>query len=64
MAKHKPTYCHDYAHCAKRDCEFYEKCYRGFLDREIKYSGFRYATYFMPEKGGKGCEYFMDIKDW
>ena len=64
MDKRKPTYCHDYAHCGKKDCELYEKCYRGFLDREIKNTDFRYATYFRPKKGGKDCKYFLDIKDW
>ena len=62
--KAKPTYCHDYAHCGKKECPLYEKCYRGFLDREIKNTGYEYATYFEPKEVGDKCEYFMEIEGW
>lgn len=53
-------YNHDVSHCHQTQCELYEKCYRGFLDRELKNSGWTMAWYFKPEKTGKDCEYFLN----
>jgi hypothetical protein len=57
-------YVHDVAHCGEKKCPLYEKCYRGFLDRSIKKTEWQYATYFRPEKTGKECEYFLDLKNY
>ena len=40
-----------------------DKCYRYWLGKEIKNSGFQYASFYYPEKPvTEGCSYFIDKK--
>ena len=59
-----PHYNHDIAHCHKTDCTLYEMCYRGWLDRNANEHEFIYSTYFMPDKTGKDCEYFLNANNY
>lgn len=58
-------YQHDMLHCAQHKCKKKDQCYRYWLGKEIKYSGFQYASYFHPEEPvTDGCEYFLNIKNY
>ena len=50
-------------HCAQHKCKKKDKCYRYWLGKEIKNSGFQYASFYYPEKPvTEGCSYFIDKK--
>lgn len=56
-----PQYCHDYMHCSQDSCKKKDQCYRYWLGKEIKNSGFQYASFFYPEKPvTDGCVYYID----
>lgn len=58
------TYSHDYSHCSQTDCPLFEKCYRGFLHRNIKNSGWTTASYIRPQNTGEDCDYFLDMNNY
>lgn len=55
-----PTYCNDYMHCSQKQCKKKDTCYRYWLGENIKYSGFRIASYYYPsEPVTEGCEHYL-----
>lgn len=59
-------YTQDVTHCDAADCPLYDKCYRGWLNEEIRKLGesrfYMCAAYFMNKSYGKrGCKHFIDI---
>lgn len=60
-----PQYQNDMLHCSQEQCKLRDKCYRYWLGKEIKHSGFRYASFFCPEQPvTDGCKYFCNLKNY
>ena len=60
-----PNYFHDLMHCSQKECKAKDKCYRYWLGEHLKYSGFRYASFYYPEKPvTEKCEHFINLKDY
>ena len=54
-------YNHDMMHCSQDSCKKKDKCYRYWLGKNLKYSGWRYASFYYPnEQVDDGCEYFIE----
>ena len=47
-------------HCSQKECKKKKDCYRFWLGENIKHSGFRYASFYYPEKPVAGSEYVMN----
>ena len=57
-------YTSDIAHCKRKDCPRYKKCYRGWLDSVIKErNSTGIATYFLVEDV-EDCKHFCDLENY
>ena len=55
-----PIYNHDMMHCHQEQCKKKDQCYRYWLEKEIKNSGWTTASFYYPEKPvTEGCKYFI-----
>ena len=55
-----PIYQHDMMHCHQEQCKKKDQCYRYWLGKEIKNSGWTTASFYHPEKPvTDGCKYFI-----
>lgn len=60
-----PAYNHDMFHCAQYTCDKKNKCYRYWLGKHIKQSGWVTADFYRPELPiVDGCKHFLDKKNY
>lgn len=59
-----PMYSHDIAHCSNKECKLYDRCYRAWLAENMLSHGWETGWFVKPDKTGKECGYFLDVKDY
>ena len=59
-----PMYNHDVTHCANKECELRNQCYRAWLADNMLAHGWETGWFFKAQKTGNECEYFTNINNY